>query len=91
VNFEWDPAKAVSNLAKHGIDFEDAEEVLADPRKLNRPDPGRYDEPRFRVVGKAQGKVLFVSYTIRSATYRIISVRRASRRERRAYTIQAGD
>jgi uncharacterized DUF497 family protein len=39
VDFEWDPAKADANLAKHGIDFAEAVEVLADPERVERPDP----------------------------------------------------
>jgi uncharacterized DUF497 family protein len=39
VGFEWDPAKANSNLAKHGMDFVEAMEVLADPERVERPDP----------------------------------------------------
>jgi uncharacterized DUF497 family protein len=91
VDFEWDPDKAASNLAKHGIDFADAIEAIADPQRLDRPDPGSHGEPRFRAIGKAKGRILFVSYTMRGAVYRIISVRRANRREREAYPVSSGD
>lgn len=91
MEFEWDPAKAASNLGKHGIDFEDAIELFDDPDKVELVDPRDRGEPRFRAVGMAGGEVVFVSYTVRGQSRRIISARRASRRERAAYTLQARD
>jgi uncharacterized DUF497 family protein len=91
VDFEWDPAKAASNLAKHGVDFEDAIEVFDDPQKIERADPRNRGEPRFQAVGAVGGDILFVSYTIRGRAQRIISARRANRRERAAYTVPARD
>jgi uncharacterized DUF497 family protein len=90
VDFEWNPAKATSNLAKHGVGFEDAIEVFDDPDRLERVDPGFRGELRFQAIGTSSGRILFVSYTLRGAVCRIISVRRASRREREAYTVPAG-
>jgi uncharacterized DUF497 family protein len=91
VDFEWDPAKAASNLAKHGVDFEDAIQVFADPDRVERGDPRDRGEPRFQAIGIADGIILFVSYTIRDRTHRIISARRANLRERASYPISAGD
>jgi uncharacterized DUF497 family protein len=90
VDFEWDPAKAASNLAKHGVDFAEAAQVLDDPHRRERVDPGSRGERRFQAIGTASGRTLFVSYTLRGAVCRIISVRRASRREREAYTVSPG-
>lgn len=90
MDFEWDPAKAASNLAKHGIDFAEAAQVLGDPDRRERIDPRSRGEPRFQAIGIASGRILFVSYTLRGAVYRIISVRRASRREREAYPVPPG-
>jgi hypothetical protein len=90
VDFEWDPAKAARNLAKHSVDFEDAIEVFDDPDRVDLTDPHDRGEPRFQAIGAAGGIVLFVSYTLRDGSRRIISARRASRRERAAYTLQAG-
>jgi hypothetical protein len=89
VDFEWDPAKAASNLAKHGIDFADAVLVFADPNRVERIDSRARGELRFQTIGSAGGVVLFVSHTIRGGALRIISARRANRRERAAYPIQA--
>jgi uncharacterized DUF497 family protein len=90
VEFDWDPAKAASNLVKHGIDFADAIEVLNDPRHVERADPGSRGEQRFQAIGMAKGRILFASFTMRAQVCRVISVRRASRRERATYTLQTG-
>ncbi|MYE83733.1 MAG: BrnT family toxin [Gammaproteobacteria bacterium] len=82
----WDPAKARSNLIKHGIAFEDAEVVLADPSGLTREDPDARAEHRFITVGTdAVGRVLTVVYTYRGDRVRLISARPATRRETEAY------
>jgi uncharacterized DUF497 family protein len=89
--FEWDPKKAAANLTKHGISFEEASMVFADPNAMDGPD--RYHsagEIRFLRLGRsALGSVVMVAYTLRRTehgeTIRIISARRASRKERAAY------
>jgi hypothetical protein len=89
VRFEWDPQKAESNLAKHGIAFELAITVFDDPFALTALD-GRHsapDERREWVTGESDVGVLVVVFTSRDQhqTVRIISARRASRKERRRY------
>jgi uncharacterized DUF497 family protein len=92
MEFEWDPAKAAVNLAKHGIDFDEAIAVFDDPKMLSIVDPRSYGETRHTAIGTAAGRTLAVVYTMRrSQICRIISARRASRRERTAYTLQAGN
>jgi uncharacterized DUF497 family protein len=88
VEFEWDRAKAASNLAKHRIDFADAVGVFDDPHRLDRVDTRSRGEPRFQTIGMVSDIVIFVSYTMRAQICRIISARRANRRERRAYSLQ---
>jgi uncharacterized DUF497 family protein len=89
--FEWDPRKAEANAAKHGVTFDDAVTVFLDPDALDGPDLQHSStESRFRRLGRsADRRVLIVAYTLRSSgdaeTIRIISARRASRRERAAY------
>ena len=81
--------EAASNLAKHGIDFDDAIAVFDDPIMLSIVDPRSYGEMRYHAIGAVEGRVLFVVYTKRgSEVFRIISARKASRRERTAYTLQ---
>lgn len=89
MDFEWDPAKADSNLAKHGIDFEDAIGAFDDPAVAIDPDPRSHGgETRYRAIGSVEGRILSVCYTMRGERCRIISARRASRREREAYSLQ---
>ena len=84
--FEWDEAKRDANLVKHGVDFVDALEVFADPRRIERIDKRReYREERHQVVGRVGEQVLFVVYTRRGEARRVISARRASKDERRTY------
>ncbi len=88
VVFEWDPGKAASNLAKHGISFQRAGSVFLDPLAWTFPDPGHSEgEMRFLTIGEsAGGQLLVVAHLDREEqAIRIISARRATRRERDAY------
>lgn len=85
--FEWDPAKAAENLKKHGVAFEEALTVFADPlaRILDDPDHS-IEEKREIIIGHSgQGHLLLVSFTERTPRVRIIGARRATRRERHDY------
>lgn len=90
--FEWDAKKAAANLAKHAVSFDEAATVFADPEALDGPDlQHSADEARSLRLGKSvDERVLMVAYTQRRSgdvdTIRIISARRASRKERSAYT-----
>jgi len=89
--FEWDPRKAEANAAKHGVSFDEAVTVFLDTKALDGPDlQHSRAELRFLRLGRAaDGRLLMVAYTIRRSgdaeTIRLISARRASRRERTAY------
>jgi uncharacterized DUF497 family protein len=87
LTFEWDARKARSNLAKHGVGFEEASTVFGDPLSLTIPDPEHSKiEDRFVTMGSPfTGKLLVVVHTDRGNNIRIISARRASRRERKSY------
>ena len=83
---EWDPAKARSNLAKHGVSFADAASILNHELAISIPDLGPGGEERFVVVGvDLLGRILVVSYTYRRNNVRIISARRATQSERKEY------
>lgn len=84
MKYEWGSDKAAANIRKHAIDFVDAVEVFADGRLFIEIDD-RHAEPRYRAIGVVEDVVLSVAYTMRGDVCRIISARRASRRERRAY------
>jgi hypothetical protein len=90
MEFEWDPTKAASNLTKHGIAFVAAMRVFEDPMTMIIRDHRDYGgETRYQAIGAVEGVILFVSFTRRGGVHRIINARRASRRERRAHSLQA--
>ncbi len=84
--YEWDEAKRESNLKKHLLDFDDADLVYENPNKVTFVEIDR-GEPRWRDIARVEpsGFVLSLVYTFRGYNIRIISFRKASRRERRIY------
>ena len=87
LEFEWDLEKAAANAAKHGVAFEEASSVFADPLSFSRSDPRHsHGEARFAILGRsARGRLLAVFYTERGPRTRLISAREATRRERGTY------
>ena len=82
----WDPAKAWSNLKKHGVSFSDVETVFFDPYAISFEDSGSKDENRFVVVGMdAMGRVMVAVYAYQDDAIRLISARKATRSEREVY------
>lgn len=82
----WDPAKAEANVRTHGIRFADAEGVLFDPNALTEEDEHSEGEQRFVSIGlDPVERLLVVVYTFRREDIRLISARRVTRKERRAY------
>ncbi len=96
IRFEWDPAKAEANLRKHGVSFEEAAQAFFDPFALCEPDRIEGGEYRWRTLGMIDGiLMLFVAHTVRDddsggEIVRIISARRADRKERRRYEQETG-
>jgi uncharacterized DUF497 family protein len=86
--FEYDPEKSAANRAKHGIDFEAAQALWRDDRKVTGPtnSPG---ETRWMVVGMIDGKLWSAVVTYRDTAIRIISVRRSRPKEAAAYDAHA--
>jgi uncharacterized DUF497 family protein len=85
VDFEWDPDKAASNLRKHGVRFAEAVTAFEDDATLTMPDDEPHEE-RFIAIGMGSlGRVLVVVYTARDDRIRIISARKATRREQSQY------
>lgn len=92
LDIAWDPVKAASNLAKHGVAFAQAATVLLDPLAVTVFDAGHsQDEERWFTLGMSnEGKLLAVAHTYQatgpnSARVRLISAREATRNERRQY------
>jgi uncharacterized DUF497 family protein len=87
VAFEFDPAKSVANLAKHGIDFEAAQSLWLDDDAVEI-DARSETEPRSAVIGKIGGRYWIAFVTMRTGSIRIISVRRARDNEVEIYERQ---
>lgn len=87
MEFEWDAAKAESNLEKHGVSFDEAATAFGDPLSITIADPDHStDEDRFVLLGEAYtGRLVVVIHTERGARIRVISARLATRRERLSY------
>jgi uncharacterized protein len=86
-NFEWDPRKAEANRRKHGVSFEEGVTAFGDPLSLKMYDPDHSEsEQRFIVIGQSERyRLLVVCYAEIGEKTRIISVRQATRAERKRY------
>lgn len=89
MEFIWDKEKASANIKKHNVSFEEAETVFEDAQALRIFDPDHSDtEDRFLLLGlSAMLKMLVVCHCYRenNETIRIISARKATKNETRAY------
>jgi hypothetical protein len=87
VNFEWDLDKAARNRRKHGVSFQEAATVFGDTLAMTYHDPDHSSmEQRFITIGMSSARrVLIVAHTDRGENVRIISARKATRRERKHY------
>jgi uncharacterized DUF497 family protein len=87
----WDPAKALLNKGKHGVDFEEAATVFRDPLLLVQPDlEHSQEEERWVALGKSVWQLLLVVvHTEDERTIRLISARKAEPKERRRYEQQS--
>ncbi len=82
--FEYDPDKSEANMAKHGIDFEQAQELWLDEARAEVESEGGA-EVRWLLMGKIEGRHWTAVYTMRDGKVRIISVRRSRANEVRDY------
>ncbi|MBD2152732.1 BrnT family toxin [Pseudanabaena sp. FACHB-1277] len=85
MNFEWDEAKRIANLRKHGIDFLDVAIVFDGDTLIVEDDRYDYGEQRFVTFGLLRGLVVAVVHTDRQDSIRIISVRKATKYEQKVY------
>lgn len=93
MKFEWDNAKAEQNSLKHGVSFEMAAFAFDDPYALIMDDEKHSaDERRQWLIGDSGEKVLVIVFTLRlpNGNIRLVSARRANRRERRLYEESKG-
>jgi hypothetical protein len=87
MQFAWDVKKAASNLAKHGVSFEEAATVFGDPLSDTFDDPDHSaEERRFVIIGMSEnGRMLIVAHTDDGEVIRLISAREPTRGEREFY------
>jgi uncharacterized protein len=87
MKFHWDPAKALSNIEKHGVSFEEAVTVFGDPLAVTIFDPDHsVGEFRLLTTGLSRSqRLLVVSHTERESEVRLITARLATRQERKSY------
>ena len=85
--YEWDSSKAAANLKKHRVAFTEAATVFLDPLALTYQDPDHSEgEQRYITLGEStRGRVILVAHLDRGDRIRIISARRATRKEAHEY------
>jgi uncharacterized DUF497 family protein len=85
--FEWDPKKALLNLKRHGISFDEASTAFRDPLSQTIEEPLHSEnEERFVLIGRTiQGRILVIVHTDRGEPIRTISARLATKKERLRY------
>ncbi len=87
LEFEWDSKKAKANQDNHGMDFEEALTIFADPpARIFDDEEHSEEEPREIIIGQsAKRRLILVCFTVRGSRIRIISARKATRLERKDY------
>ena len=86
LTFEWDAEKAITNQRRHGLSFEEAATAFADPLSRSGIPTTLEGEDRFVLVGETvRGRLVVVIHTVRGDNLRLISARRATRREQLTY------
>ncbi len=85
MDVEFDPEKDAANTAKHGVSLRVALDILLRPRLLKQDHRRDYGEARFNVFGMVAGRPMVCTFAQRGNVKRVISVRMASRKERRTW------
>jgi uncharacterized DUF497 family protein len=86
MEFEWDDRKNAVNILKHGVSFETAKEVFYDPLRVDIYDrKNSKSEDRWKAFGLSDWVLLMVCYTERNGVIRIISARKATKKEEEEY------
>jgi uncharacterized DUF497 family protein len=90
MRYEWDEAKNRTNLAKHGLSFEDADQVFSGPCVTFEDDRSDYGEQRLITLGLLAGRLVVIAHSPCDEGTRIISMRKGNRRERKIYQERLG-
>lgn len=86
MSFEWDDTKDLTNLKKHGISFSEAQEIFTQPHLTFQDTRKNYNESRYITIGQLSPKAtIVVVHTTRNNNSRIISARKANKKERKYY------
>ena len=85
MEFEWDDDKRLSNLQKHKLDFKDVHCAFTDTAFVIEDDREDYGEKRYILLGTIFERIVVIIFTIRTDVIRIISMRKANKREQRKY------
>jgi hypothetical protein len=85
MEFEWDEHKNKSNIEKHGVDFIDAKEMFSSPMLVKPDERKNYSETRFQGSGYIGSRLMVVVYSKKGETIRIISLRKANKRETKRF------
>lgn len=83
--YEWNETKNRANISKHGLSFEDANIVFSGPCVTFEDTRHDYDEKRFITLGPLAGRVVVIAHSSRDENTRVISMRKANRREQEIY------
>jgi hypothetical protein len=90
MKYEWDDAKNRTNFAKHGLNFEDAEQIFSGPCVTFEDDRFDYGEERLITLGLLAGRLVVIAHTPRDEGTRIISMRKGNSREQKIYQERFG-
>lgn len=83
--FEWDKTKCEINLQKHGIDFANVTELFTHPHLIKEDIRHNYGEKRWITIGKMREIIVVMVFTLRENNIRIISARKANKKEEGVY------
>lgn len=90
MKYEWDEAKNRTNIAKHALSFDDAEQIFAGPCVTFEDDRFAYGEERLITLGLLAGRLVVIAHSLRDEATRIISMRKGNRREKKIYQERLG-
>lgn len=85
MKFEWDENKRKLNLAKHGIDFKDAQQIFDGITFTFQDERYNYGEDRYITVGVLRGTVVIAAHTESDDVIRLISIRKATKNEQKLF------
>jgi uncharacterized DUF497 family protein len=88
MRYEWDAAKAAANRKKHGMDFASVQDLDWDTALIVADERFDYGEARWLALGRIKSQLVSLAFTLRGDRIRVISLRRASRKERALYDEQ---